>query len=130
MKIPGRVGYQCSNFYRQLIREGVIIDDNYYVDKNNQLTFRFKSRMEQDKQEDTPKRKRKQLRSAKRDDDEEIDPELDLDLDLDLDLVGDEEMGLKVKSEQGHKTNYYEIDDENCLPVREFVVECSRLGIY
>ena len=44
MKIPGRVGYQCSNFYRQLIREGVVIDDNYYVDEKNQLSFRFKNR--------------------------------------------------------------------------------------
>lgn len=44
MKIPGRVGYQCSNFYRQLIREGVVIDDNYFIDEKNQLSFRFKSR--------------------------------------------------------------------------------------
>ena len=44
MKIPGRVGYQCSNYYRQLIREGVIIDDNYYVDQHNKLAFKFKSR--------------------------------------------------------------------------------------
>lgn len=43
-KIPGRVGYQCSNYYRQLIREGVIIDDNYYVDQNNRLAFKFKTR--------------------------------------------------------------------------------------
>ncbi len=43
MKIPGRVGYQCSNYYRQLIREGVIIDDNYYIDEKNKLSFKFKS---------------------------------------------------------------------------------------
>ena len=38
------MGYQCSNYYRQLIREGVIIDDNYYVDQNNRLAFKFKTR--------------------------------------------------------------------------------------
>ena len=42
--IPGRVGYQCSNYYRLLIKEGIIIDDNYYIDKNNQLTYRFKTK--------------------------------------------------------------------------------------
>lgn len=29
MQIPGRVGYQCSNYYRKLIQEGVITDPNY-----------------------------------------------------------------------------------------------------
>ncbi len=43
MKIPGRVGYQCSNYYRQLIREGVIIDDYYYINDKNMLSFKFKS---------------------------------------------------------------------------------------
>lgn len=38
------MGYQCSNYYRQLIKEGVIIDDNYFVDSNNQLTYRYRSR--------------------------------------------------------------------------------------
>lgn len=45
MKIPGRVGYQCSNYYRQLIREGVIIDDFYYINEKNLLSFKFKSHM-------------------------------------------------------------------------------------
>lgn len=40
-QIPGRVGYQCSNFYRQLIKEGEIQDDNYSFDKNGKLVFRF-----------------------------------------------------------------------------------------
>ena len=42
MKIPGRVGYQCSNFYRQLIKEGKIHDDNYSVDSEGKLVFRFR----------------------------------------------------------------------------------------
>ena len=40
------MGYQCSNYYRHLIREGVIIDDNYYVDENNQLVFRLRQKKE------------------------------------------------------------------------------------
>lgn len=59
MKIPGRVGYQCSNYYRQLIREGVIIDDNYYVDQHNKLAFKFKSRTNPSSQ-----KKKKQAKKA------------------------------------------------------------------
>lgn len=32
MAIPGRVGYQCANFYRNLVLEGKIIDPRYQVD--------------------------------------------------------------------------------------------------
>jgi len=32
MKIPGRVGYQCSNFYRILVKNGDIRDPNYHYD--------------------------------------------------------------------------------------------------
>ena len=39
MQIPGRVGYQCSNFYRQLIKEGEIKDENYQFDKNGKLVI-------------------------------------------------------------------------------------------
>jgi len=38
--IPGRVGYQCSNYYRQLIKEKCVIDPNYYVDNTGKLHFR------------------------------------------------------------------------------------------
>lgn len=44
MNIPGRVGYQCSNFYRQLIKEGEIRDDNYRVNKEGKLVFQFHDR--------------------------------------------------------------------------------------
>ncbi len=44
MNIPGRVGYQCSNFYRQLIKDGEIKDSNYHVDKDGKLVFRFHDR--------------------------------------------------------------------------------------
>ena len=42
MQIPGRVGYQCSNYYRQLIKEGVIHDDNYTFDESGKLVFKFR----------------------------------------------------------------------------------------
>ena len=44
MNIPGRVGYQCSNFYRQLIKEGEIKDENYTFDKDGKLVFKFRDR--------------------------------------------------------------------------------------
>ena len=44
MKIPGRVGYQCSNFYRQLIKEGEIHDDNYVKDKDGKYVFQFRNK--------------------------------------------------------------------------------------
>jgi len=34
MTIPGRVGYQCSNFYRHLLKSKQIIDPNYIIDGN------------------------------------------------------------------------------------------------
>ena len=107
MKIPGRVGYQCSNFYRQLIREGVIIDDNYYVNSNNQLTFRFKNRMEHGKQVNTSRPTKRQLSSAKREEE-----------DLDGKMVPE------LKSKRREMVDYYDIDDENCLPVGESIVRC------
>ena len=44
MQIPGRVGYQCSNFYRQLIKEGVIKDQNYVKNKEGKYVFQFKNK--------------------------------------------------------------------------------------
>lgn len=44
MQIPGRVGYQCSNFYRQLIKEGEIVDENYTLTPDGKLIFRFRDR--------------------------------------------------------------------------------------
>mmetsp|Transcript_18811 Transcript_18811/g.36883 ORF Transcript_18811/g.36883 Transcript_18811/m.36883 type:complete len:1026 (+) Transcript_18811:119-3196(+) len=39
MKIPGRVGYQCSNFYRKLVSMGKVIDPNYQIDEQGKLKF-------------------------------------------------------------------------------------------
>ncbi|KAJ3164567.1 hypothetical protein HDU88_005214 [Geranomyces variabilis] len=41
MAIPGRVGYQCSNFYRGLLKSKQIVDDNYTTDENGELRYLF-----------------------------------------------------------------------------------------
>ncbi len=41
MAIPGRVGYQCSNFYRHLIKTGEIVDPNYTIDEKGELRYLF-----------------------------------------------------------------------------------------
>ncbi|KAJ3326283.1 palmitoyltransferase akr1 [Boothiomyces sp. JEL0866] len=39
--IPGRVGYQCSNFYRHLLKTGEVVDENYSIDENGELHYLF-----------------------------------------------------------------------------------------
>eukprot|EP00127_Corallochytrium_limacisporum_P004080 Clim_evm25s157 gene=Clim_evmTU25s157 len=41
MTIPGRVGYQCSNFYRSLIKKGEIKDENYTKDEKGNPVYMF-----------------------------------------------------------------------------------------
>ncbi|KAJ3029628.1 hypothetical protein HDV00_009523 [Rhizophlyctis rosea] len=41
MSIPGRVGYQCSNFYRHLLKTGEIKDSNYLIDEKGNLSYLF-----------------------------------------------------------------------------------------
>lgn len=41
MKIPGRVGYQCSNFYRLLVETGEINDPNYVLDEKGKAHYLF-----------------------------------------------------------------------------------------
>ena len=38
--IPGRVGYQCSNFYRKLIKDGVVKDELYKQGQDGRLHFK------------------------------------------------------------------------------------------
>jgi len=40
--IPGRVGYQCANFYRQLIESGEVYDPRYVLDAKGKAHFKFK----------------------------------------------------------------------------------------
>lgn len=42
--IPGRVGYQCSNYYRTLVKNGTVVDDNYMVDEKGEMRFNFKNK--------------------------------------------------------------------------------------
>ncbi|KAL1922293.1 uncharacterized protein VTP21DRAFT_9832 [Calcarisporiella thermophila] len=41
MAIPGRVGYQCSNFYRLLIESGRVKDPNYVLDEKGKAHYLF-----------------------------------------------------------------------------------------
>ncbi|KAI9473502.1 MAG: hypothetical protein EXX96DRAFT_488624 [Benjaminiella poitrasii] len=41
MTIPGRVGYQCSNYYRLLIETKQIIDPNYILDEQGKAHYLF-----------------------------------------------------------------------------------------
>ena len=42
--IPGRVGYQCSNYYRSLITQNKLEDENYQLDDEGKLRFYFKNK--------------------------------------------------------------------------------------
>lgn len=39
--LEGRVGYQCSNYYRKMIQDGKIRDDNYEVMPDGKLRYTF-----------------------------------------------------------------------------------------
>ncbi|ORX46959.1 hypothetical protein DM01DRAFT_1339275 [Hesseltinella vesiculosa] len=41
MTIPGRVGYQCSNFYRLLVETGQVNDPNYVLDEKGKAHYLF-----------------------------------------------------------------------------------------
>ncbi|CAG8481490.1 6832_t:CDS:10 [Paraglomus occultum] len=47
MAIPGRVGYQCSNFYRLLIETGRITDPNYVLDPKGKAHYLFSTKNKQ-----------------------------------------------------------------------------------
>ena len=42
--VPGRVGYQCSNYYRSLITQNKLEDENYQLDDQGKLRFNFKNK--------------------------------------------------------------------------------------
>ena len=37
-------GYQCSNYYRGLVKNGDVVDTNYMVDDKGQMRFNFKNK--------------------------------------------------------------------------------------
>ncbi|KAI8144195.1 hypothetical protein BJV82DRAFT_668025 [Fennellomyces sp. T-0311] len=53
MKVPGRVGYQCSNFYRLLVETGEINDPNYVLDEKGKAHYLFDKKTEDGKVEKT-----------------------------------------------------------------------------
>ncbi|KAI9474683.1 hypothetical protein BX667DRAFT_470091 [Coemansia mojavensis] len=44
MTIPGRVGYQCSNYYRYLVENRLIHDPNYVLDPQGKARYLFTSK--------------------------------------------------------------------------------------
>eukprot|EP01080_Neovahlkampfia_damariscottae_P012754 gene12754-7030_t len=81
MTIPGRVGYQCSNFYRHLVKKGEIKDPDYFVDSQGQVHCKYgkgcRSRKKrgnnsQDDDIEFEKKLRKKKKKDSEDDDEII----------------------------------------------------------
>lgn len=78
MGIPGRVGYQCANFYRYLIETGEIKDDRYVIGRDGKAHMRSNllnsnKRKTQKKTRaitNTKKRKRKSEKNSDDDDEE------------------------------------------------------------
>ena len=81
MKIPGRVGYQCSNFYRQLVRDGEIKDENYEVNSDGKLVFRLRNSAGKNVEKKkrgaalTSKSRKRTRRESSCDDDDEMEEE-------------------------------------------------------
>merc|ERR1712228_1165772 len=40
MKIPGRVGYQCSNYWRQMMKDQWVKDPNYWIRADGSFCFK------------------------------------------------------------------------------------------
>jgi hypothetical protein len=79
MSIPGRVGYQCSNFYRKLLETGELKDDSYQKDSSGKLLGK-KNRVENKKKrnkEEGPRKKRRIQNDEDDDDDNDDDEDSD-----------------------------------------------------
>lgn len=62
MAIPCRVGYQCANFYRLLVKRGEIIDPDYALDEKGNIYCKFgkgSRRRKKDDDSSTIKKKKK-----------------------------------------------------------------------
>ena len=46
--LPGRVGYQCSNYYRLLLQKGALKDDNYFIDEKGKAHYLFSTKKNAD----------------------------------------------------------------------------------
>lgn len=61
--IPGRVGYQCSNYYRKLVKNGKLESSEYYVGEDGKLHYRFqgkKGSVVQDSKEEAKRSRQKE----------------------------------------------------------------------
>lgn len=75
--IPGRVGYQCSNFYRKLIIAGELTDTKYKVDKDGKLHHESHFRPGDESAGESAPPKKSYVRKKKhKDDDYDLDIEL------------------------------------------------------
>ena len=118
MKIPGRVGYQCSNFYRKLLDEGVVKDDNYYQDGDGKWHYRFSTSNAKGKSRNGKKRN-----SAIVDDNEEEEKEREREQTSEC----NESTLEKGKSVSGKKRNSAIVDDnEEEEKEKEPVSECNE----
>jgi len=120
MTIPGRVGYQCSNFYRHLIETGKIVDENYVIDGNGRAHYLFskgicqKRRKGQDSEDGdkahkSTKRKKKRKKLNEMDENEEGDDAEESDGDDDYRPPSSVKTGADPEDEQARKS-------ENPLP--------------
>ncbi|KAF7728219.1 hypothetical protein EC973_006500 [Apophysomyces ossiformis] len=91
MAIPGRVGYQCSNFYRLLIETNQVQDPNYVLDEKGKAHYLFDKKSADGKVEKTfrkhskhgsrqaqvfnPENRRTSGRRRKTDESDEDDPD-------------------------------------------------------
>jgi hypothetical protein len=75
MTIPGRVGYQCSNFYRHLVKKGEIKDPDYFVDSKGQVHCKYgkgcRTRKNRDHEGDEEFEKKLRKKKKRKDSDDE-----------------------------------------------------------
>jgi len=76
---PGRVGYQCANYYRYLVKKGEIQDPNYVVEKGKLKCLNTRAHKEDNESGSVTKKKRRtssRSRAKTQDSDDECDPDL------------------------------------------------------
>jgi hypothetical protein len=69
-EIPGRVGYQCANFYRMLLEQGELTDPRYVISRGK---AKYIGKKEQQPVSSKKPRSKRRPRKRKLDDDEEVE---------------------------------------------------------
>lgn len=75
MAIPGRVGYQCANFYRALVSSGEIKDSKYGFDENGRMYIKEGKRKRKNIEECSSSVESRKKRRRARNTEEEFDDE-------------------------------------------------------